>query len=1534
MADWQGPDGELGRHIEQQAGTCLDVYAKDPLRIEEDARIETTTAEGGYHQKQLFELVQNAADAVRGTDAGRIHVVLTQHALYVANTGSPFTVSGIQSLLASHISRKSGEEIGQFGLGFKSVTAIADKVAILSRSGSFLLDREWSKDRIQARGLHSPSYPMLRLARVVDPVLEAHHDPVLAQFLPWSTTVIRVTLKSGRPRLAEEIAEFPAQFLLFSPDIAEMHLDDREAGQHRTFRRSYGAGEVTILDNQVASRWIVATKAHNVSPAALRDQGELVQRPTVVVSWALQSEGAHGLGEFWAHFPTDIRCTLSGIINAPWKLNPDRTAMISGPYNEELLTEVLPSLVASGISRISDATDPAAALDVLPARGRESRSWADGCINAPIFTTLAKCRCLPDQNGELRRPSELHLHPSGMPQAWRDLWSSAAPQSWVHGSVDGTPERRSKAERLMEVGGGSRVTLVPWLEAVPAGRGTAGSAEALKLAAAMVGFNRDYAKDVAEAKIVLLEDGVLGRPIRGRVFIHEGGASNDHTFIDHQLAEIPGVRESLAALGIEVLNPAGELRAALQTGPNGPGWSRIWALARRLDPETAYLVFREELPAPLTKSVIARMRSGKWRPLDMCFLAGEVIPGDGHRDADSLIDPSFHAPDESLLERCGAVSSPRLIANVPDEPWLVAYKSNVAEKYCERVRGQKQLSPDRVQVSGPSIPWPLELMSSLSPEGRAAMTRKVLDYATNEPWKAQYATSGNFAVQKAPGPAVVRIKDHGFLPTTVGPAEPRICLHPDSSLPDCLPKAQVSTQWAAQLQLPMDCADWDPDVWSLFCRDAEARRPDTVTTVYLEAVRHRVPAPERIQANRSASSRLRVPPSDVAVTDVDEVYTSLLMAGITSLLVEAAKDRDDLVARWGLADGRGMLREETIAHPDAEPDLLIDRFPPLRVYGSEIPDLDHLLIQTCDSIELLVSTPKGQESRPATSHREDNLLHVLNGSDYLLLQRLGQVLGVRINEGLVLNQMQERARNKLRLEIEAEEDLGRKLVLAVGADALREKLPSTAIRDLELSRRTLEPEELAQLVLSVHGYHTLKELKAELAEKGLEPPQRWAGSREARRFVEGLGFPAEYAGLPEASRSPEIEVEGRVELAKLHDFQSLVVDRIKDLFTLTGSERRGMVTLPTGAGKTRVAVQAVVDLVGHGSLRGPIVWIAQSDELCEQAVQAWAYVWRAMGTGPMSIARFWSGNRVAEAGVGTFQVVVATIDKLREAIGKSEYDWLRNPSLIIVDEAHTSIAPTYTRVFQWLGGEALTTRMEVPLLGLTATAYRGVNEEETRRLIDRYGRNKLDADVFGTQDPYLFLQRERVLAKVRQDLLNGIDIPWTESMAQHLDTFGTLPREVEGLVGQNSERNRVILESVLNQPKDWTVLFFATSVEHARAMAAELSYYDVPSRPIDASTEPALRRRYIEDFRHGEIRVLTNYGVLSQGFDAPKVRAVYVTRPTFSPNVYQQMIGRGLRGPLNGGSDEVLIVNVADNLAQFGRELAFHHFDHLWEPAH
>ena len=97
-------------------------------------------------------------------------------------------------------------------------------------------------------------------------------------------------------------------------------------------------------------------------------------------------------------------------------------------------------------------------------------------------------------------------------------------------------------------------------------------------------------------------------------------------------------------------------------------------------------------------------------------------------------------------------------------------------------------------------------------------------------------------------------------------------------------------------------------------------------------------------------------------------------------------------------------------------------------------------------------------------------------------------------------------------------------------------------------------------------------------------------------------------------------------------------------------------------------------------------------------------------------------------------------------------------------------------------------------------------------------------------------------------------------------------------------------------------------------MAALLRGRASPPPRSRGDTDKGARRHYVEQFRNGELRVLTNYNVLAAGFDAPKVRALYVARPTYAPNAYQQMIGRGLRGPRNGGTERCLLVNVADNV--------------------
>src|SRR5690606_31513348 len=212
----QGLDGELAQAVEEQSRTALETYRNEPRRMGQDANIERSIAEGAYAKRQLFELVQNAADAAVGELAGRIEVILTQDTLYAANTGEPFTADGVIALMGTHDSVKRDEKIGRFGLGFKSLLAVSDSPRVFSQAGSFLFDGKESQHVLSEIVPGLERYPVMRWARAVDPTDESRQDPVLRGLMKWATTVVVAPLKANRDVLAGSLAVFPAEFLLFS----------------------------------------------------------------------------------------------------------------------------------------------------------------------------------------------------------------------------------------------------------------------------------------------------------------------------------------------------------------------------------------------------------------------------------------------------------------------------------------------------------------------------------------------------------------------------------------------------------------------------------------------------------------------------------------------------------------------------------------------------------------------------------------------------------------------------------------------------------------------------------------------------------------------------------------------------------------------------------------------------------------------------------------------------------------------------------------------------------------------------------------------------------------------------------------------------------------------------------------------------------------------------------------------------------------------------------------------------------------------
>jgi superfamily II DNA or RNA helicase len=454
-----------------------------------------------------------------------------------------------------------------------------------------------------------------------------------------------------------------------------------------------------------------------------------------------------------------------------------------------------------------------------------------------------------------------------------------------------------------------------------------------------------------------------------------------------------------------------------------------------------------------------------------------------------------------------------------------------------------------------------------------------------------------------------------------------------------------------------------------------------------------------------------------------------------------------------------------------------------------------------------------------------------------------------------------------------------------------------------------------------------------VADRNWHPGKSWA-----RHFVRSLDLPIALAGIAGPRAEPEIlEAEPFRPLPPLEDFQVELRRAVLDVLTGEPGQNRGILTLPTGAGKTRTATEALTAWL-QSNPGNALLWIAQSEELCEQAVQAFREVWVDRGARdnpprePLVVARLWGAGRTLQEDSA---VTVASIQKLH-AIYRDDPTQLEElaerTGAVVVDEVHRLLAPSYTAVLGSLGVDFRRTRTSAqPLLGLTATPYRGV-DEETRALAARFHHRLLVSAVLG-DDPVAELRRRCVLSNPVHSLISHggprISVSDNPKYAEHFAQFNDFHPDLLKRLGEDVSRNRQLLDLLLAIPADWPTLFFGCSVEQATAVALLLQRAGRSAGLVTASTRMAIRRHRVEQFRAGDLSVLSNYGVLTTGFDAPLVRVVVIARPTASAVLYEQMIGRGMRGVRFGGTDECLVVDVEDNI-RFDGQMAYARYASYW----
>lgn len=388
---------------------------------------------------------------------------------------------------------------------------------------------------------------------------------------------------------------------------------------------------------------------------------------------------------------------------------------------------------------------------------------------------------------------------------------------------------------------------------------------------------------------------------------------------------------------------------------------------------------------------------------------------------------------------------------------------------------------------------------------------------------------------------------------------------------------------------------------------------------------------------------------------------------------------------------------------------------------------------------------------------------------------------------------------------------------------------------------------------------------------------------------------------------------------------------------LLGEDDRLLIHMPTGAGKTRTTIEALVDYWRvKGESGNYLIWLADSEELCGQAEETFKELWELKGDSDLQLYKLWGSNNMSELS-SEGGVIIASLQKLYNLMKspKNESSRLLNhiggrSQIVIVDEAHKSMADTYAMAI-----ERVCVVNETKLLGLTATPGR-TSIDEIEGLVSFYGNNKITlSDENGSEigNPIEYLQDNDYLSQFERIIVrSNSELDITASEEQKISELLQIPANLLKKISADEKRNILIIDEIVKLAEEGLqIMVFACSVEHSRFLSTAISLKGYESCSIDGETPKSNRAEYIRKFKNNEMQVLVNFGILSTGFDAPNTNAVVIARPTCSLVLYSQMVGRGLRGPKMGGTKDCKIIDIKDNFDAFDSvHDAFKFYDDFW----
>lgn len=336
----------------------------------------------------------------------------------------------------------------------------------------------------------------------------------------------------------------------------------------------------------------------------------------------------------------------------------------------------------------------------------------------------------------------------------------------------------------------------------------------------------------------------------------------------------------------------------------------------------------------------------------------------------------------------------------------------------------------------------------------------------------------------------------------------------------------------------------------------------------------------------------------------------------------------------------------------------------------------------------------------------------------------------------------------------------------------------------------------------------------------------------------------------------------------------------------------------TGAGKTVIFLSLAIRQTLHNP-NARICILAHREELIYQPIErlrAVAGEWLMSG----ALDRPRVGLLLGEQKDHDRQLTVATVQTLGR---QTHLDRLLSHGPIdylITDEAHHAISPTYLRVRDGLKAA----NPQLRHLGVTATPQRG----DGLALANGFTHTAFTVTIAD-------LVRQGYLVK-----------PSWYAISTQIDLDGVKTSHGDFVAAQlagrfdTDECRKVVVAAHKEYASDRPAIAFTVSVAGAHALAEAFREAGYTAASADGTTDKALRRQILADFRAGRFQILVNCGLWTEGLDVPEIAAIHLARPTKSDGLYIQMVGRGLR-PAPGKSDCLILDYLpadARNVAMLG----------------